>query len=181
MILRALRARLEFANPSGSSRVSLRETSGWIGNPRVGTRSKHSESARNELEWMRAIRQGDRLLVRHEFGTAKLKGTRCFASSSQAAEGAGFEPARPEVCQFSRLVDSAALPPLLFCARIIRAQAVGVTSAWVRSMVPPPSSRSPSYKTASWPGVMARSGSSKVSWKRLSDKRWNVADVAGER
>ena len=30
----------------------------------------------------------------------------------QAAEGAGFEPARPEVCQFSRLVVSSAHPPL---------------------------------------------------------------------
>ena len=37
-----------------------------------------------------------------------------FAVQEILAEGAGFEPARPEVCRFSRPVDSAALPPLRF-------------------------------------------------------------------
>jgi len=49
------------------------------------------------------------------------------------------------------------------------------------SMVPPPSNRSPSYKTASWPGVIARRGSSKTSRKRLLGKEWKVAETAGER
>jgi len=49
------------------------------------------------------------------------------------------------------------------------------------SIVPPPRSRSPSYKTASWPGVIARCGSSKTSPKRSSDSLRNVAPTADER
>ena len=74
--IQMIRVRLEFANAMRSSRVSLRETSGWMRSRALGRFSNRVRSL------------------------------------GFAAEGAGFEPARPEVCQFSRLVDSAALPPL---------------------------------------------------------------------
>ena len=65
--------------------------------------------------------------------------------------------------------------------RIIRVVVDYETALGVRSMVPPPSRRSPSYRTANWPGVIARCDSAKVSSKRSSERQWKVAGIAGER